>query len=397
MTTTFISTNTIGAGTQFTFAASADALVVLPNVTLGSTSAAAILFGGFFDVEISVLGTLISNTQMVLPTNSSILVGLGATYLNFVPSSTSGALFLTGTGSVAQIDGTLMAPESMGIVGSNGGNTVNVTGSVSGSSGVFLGLFGAGGDTLVNSGHIFASAVGDAVNDTRYNNGVFAEGPNTRITNLAGGEITATSSEGNGVRIGVGGSGSIVTNHGTITSVRAAGVEFAGLSPLQTATLYNTGLIVGATYSFSALSSSGTARVVNSGHMLGDVYMGDGNDVFDGRGGRIDGQWTGAGGNDRYDGRGNTVITGAIDGSIGDDTLLGGDGGEVFYGGNNFDTIRGGGGDDTIFGGASSDVLAGDGGDDEIFKGADFDDIWGGAGNDTQVGEDGALIGRGGG
>ena len=46
MTTTIITTNTIGAGTQFAFVAAGDNLVVLPNVTLGSTTGSAIAFGG---------------------------------------------------------------------------------------------------------------------------------------------------------------------------------------------------------------------------------------------------------------------------------------------------------------------------------------------------------------
>lgn len=163
MTTTFIQTNSIGGGTTglFNFAASGDALIILPNVTLASTSNATINALAFIDVEIVVLGTLASNFPITLPTLSSFLVGAGGSYLCFEPNSGSAGLFMNGTGSLAQIDGTLSSQESIAILSDGGNNTVNVTGTVSGASGVFLGLNGASGDILLNSGRITASSVGE--------------------------------------------------------------------------------------------------------------------------------------------------------------------------------------------------------------------------------------------
>ena len=265
MTTSFITTNTIGAGTQFTFTAAGNALVVLPNVTLGSTNGSVINLGGFSDVEISVLGTLVTTNAVAIASNSSFTLAAGAAFLSFQSSSANSGLNLGLGNNFVQIDGTLSAPEAIAVLAGNGNNTVNVTGTVTGASGVFLGLFGSSGDILVNSGSITANAHDDAARDTRYNNAVYVEGPNARITNLAGGTLTATSSEGNGVRIGASGAGSIVTNHGTITSVNAAGVEFSGLALGQSATLINTGVISGFDYAFLAqgvagLRSSGTAE-----------------------------------------------------------------------------------------------------------------------------------------
>ena len=396
MTTSFITTNTIGAGAQFTFTAAGNALVVLPNVTLGSTSGSVINFAGFSDVEIAVLGTLVSSAQVTMLADSSFTVGAGATFVSFEVASLNAGLFASFANSLVQIDGTLSAPEAIGILSRGGGNTVNVTGTVSGASGVYLGLSGGVGDILVNAGSITASAVNDAANDTRFNNAVFVEGPNARVTNLAGGEITATSSQGNGVRIGAGGTGSVVTNHGTITSVNAAGVEFSGLALGQSATLINTGVISGFNYAFISRDVAGAAFITNSGQMIGYVYHGTGNDLFDGRGGRIDGSWFGDIGNDRYDGRGATVITGNITGGDGNDRLLGGDGAETILGNVGLDTIRGGGGDDLLHGDLGSDLLTGDDGDDWLFGGADDDDMSGGAGNDTLNGDSGGLNGRGG-
>ena len=395
MTTTFITTNTIGAGAQFNFAASGDALVVLQNVTLGSTNAAAINPSIFTDVEITVLGTLISSSIMALPTNSSFTVGAGASFISFEANGGSAALYLGDKDSLVQIDGTMSAQETIGILASGGTNTVIVTGSVSAASGVFIGLGASAGDILVNAGSITASAVGDALANTRFNNAVFTEGSNTQITNLAGGTLTATSSAGNGVRIGDGGSGSIVTNHGTITSVNAAGIDFTLAGLVSSFELINTGLIQGASVAVNG-AGSGSSSILNSGHMIGDVLLGLGNDTFDARGGRIDGLWSGADGADRYDGRGASLISGTISGGFGNDTLLGGDGAETISGDTNLDAIRGGGGEDLLYGGLNSDFLTGDDGDDQLYGGDDFDDMSGGAGDDTLQGDDGALIAHGG-
>lgn len=237
---------------------------------------------------------------------------------------------------------------------------------------------GAAGDVLVNSGSILARSVGDDVNDARSNNGVYIEGTNTRVVNLAGGEITATSSEGNGVRIAAGGVSSSVTNDGTITSAESYGVHIDAVASGQSVSLTKTGVILGATGSLFGAFADGDLIVTNSGQMIGGVVFGWGDDVFDGRGGRVEGDWFGDLGNDRYDGRGATVITGEIYGGADNDRLLGGDGDEVFDGGDGLDTITGGGGDDEISGG--------DG----------FDSLSGGAGNDILSGGDGALIARSG-
>ena len=126
MTTSFITTNTIGAGAQFTFTAAGNALVVLPNVTLGSTSGSVINFAGFSDVEIAVLGTLVSSAQVTMLADSSFTVGAGATFVSFEVASLNAGLFASFANSLVQIDGTLSAPEAIGILSMRGGNTVNV-------------------------------------------------------------------------------------------------------------------------------------------------------------------------------------------------------------------------------------------------------------------------------
>lgn len=66
LTTTIISTDNIGVGNRFAFAAAGDVLVGLPGVTLGSTTSTA-LSPAFRDAEVAVPGTMISASRMQLP------------------------------------------------------------------------------------------------------------------------------------------------------------------------------------------------------------------------------------------------------------------------------------------------------------------------------------------
>ena len=122
-----------------------------------------------------------------------------------------------------------MSQEAIGIVTDFGNNTVSVSGSIMAASVVLLGFFNSANDVLVNSGQITSNNFDDAGRDQRFNNAVFTEGANTRITNLATGVITSTTSQGSGVRVGAGGNGTVVTNAGTITAVNSFGVDFANL------------------------------------------------------------------------------------------------------------------------------------------------------------------------
>jgi Ca2+-binding RTX toxin-like protein len=101
---------------------------------------------------------------------------------------------------------------------------------------------------------------------------------------------------------------------------------------------------------------------------------------------------------DEIDGRdGNDTILAYA----GDDTIDGGEGHDIIWGGDGHDTIHGGSGNDIIYGGAGNDILSGDDGDDVLFgedgndllfAGAGDDLLWGGRGNDILYGEDGNDI-----
>jgi Ca2+-binding RTX toxin-like protein len=149
-----------------------------------------------------------------------------------------------------------------------------------------------------------------------------------------------------------------IVNSGTIEG----GNVGIGGSALNSVRVLNTGLIIGndaalnfilteegSVYLENAGTIAGGGRlamlggllsdeVLNSGAMLGQVRLYSGNDLYDGRLGRV---------------------TGAVDGEFGDDTILGGAGGETLKGGFGDDEILGAGGNDVIDGGTGSDRLDG--------------------------------------
>ena len=185
----FIQTNTIGAGNQFSFLVAGDVLVVLSGVTLGSTSSTA-FSSAFGDVEVNVLGTVVSASQITLAAGSSFILGAAGTFLIFTPTLSFAGLFLNGASSSARIEGVYSAPEAIGLLTSGGNQVITVTGSITAASALYLIAGAAGGDNVINSGHITATTQGDVGNGTFFNNAIFVENANNRITNLAGGVIT---------------------------------------------------------------------------------------------------------------------------------------------------------------------------------------------------------------
>ena len=388
MTITIQATNSIGSGIQFTYAAANDSYVILPGVTVGSTISAAINFAGFDNLSLDIGGTLVSAGMLVLSGNTnSLSVASTGRFLSFEPTSTNAALFLSGNGSRLDNAGEIIAERAIAIL-SFGGNDVVNAGRIVGASGVFLGLIGAAGDTLVNSGQITANRY--AIGDARYNNAVFAEGLNTRITNLVGGIITANSTEGAGVRLGAGGDGSVVTNDGLIEATTWYCVDFTDLSATESARLNNAGTIRGGLGSFNGNDTADL--VTNRGTMVGHVLLGDGDDRFDGRGGRIEGEVFGGNGADLIDLRGASFVSGAIGGGAGLDTIRGGDFDDTISGDGDTDVLRGGGGDDDLSGGSGFDQLSGGAGDDTLDGGLDGDVLDGGDGNDVLFGGDGLAL-----
>jgi len=120
---------------------------------------------------------------------------------------------------------------------------------------------------------------------------------------------------------------------------------------------------------------------------------------------------SGRGGDDTLEGlQGADVMDGGdgddrIDGGGGDDTIEGGRGADEISGRDGDDSIRGGGGNDslaggagndTIDGGANRDTIDGGDGDDLLLGGGSANTVRGGAGNDTLIGGSGSDVLRGG-
>ena len=119
------------------------------------------------------------------------------------------------------------------------------------------------------------------------------------------------------------------------------------------------------------------------------ILGGAGDDVaFGGDGG--DEIWMGGGDDIAFGGEGNDWMHGQngdddLPGDAGNDMLFGEAGDDKLYGGQGDDTLNGGEGNDVLRGGTGRDTLDGGAGDDQLFGGANADTLTGGAGADLFV------------
>ncbi len=155
-----------------------------------------------------------------------------------------------------------------------------------------------------------------------------------------------------------------ITNSGTIRAIAAGpdgwsiGISVSH-SELEVSHITNTGRIEAqcAILDETNWSPPQTARqiVTNSGQIIGLIDLARGDDQLI-NSGSIEGEiWLGYGA-DIYDGRGGSH-TGALHGGFGDDVLTGGDGIDILFGEDGDDTIRSGGGDDVIQGGRGINTI----------------------------------------
>jgi len=129
---------------------------------------------------------------------------------------------------------------------------------------------------------------------------------------------------------------STVINTGTITA-GARGIYRDGVVTTETIVLKNSGMIESAGAAYGSTGGDGhTGRdlITNTGRMIGDVTMADGDDKYDGRKGRIEGDVFGGGDAD---------------------ILMGGKEANRFFGDAGMDKLVGGIGADTLTGGADAD------------------------------------------
>ncbi len=199
---------------------------------------------------------------------------------------------------------------------------------------------------------------------------------------------------------------STLVNTGTIYGVIAKSyqqldIAFGGLN------VTNSGDIFGSIVVTDALTAS---TIINSGLIEGDVILGFGDDVYDGRGGTIFGVVSGGGGNDLFTGGAGGDI---FEGGVGSNTLDGGDGVDgAFYGGATAGVTvslavagaqnTGGAGIDTLvaiedlYGSQFADQLTGDGVANLLWGADGNDTLNGGLGDDVLVGGQGTDVLTGG-
>ena len=229
---------------------------------------------------------------------------------------------------------------------------------------------------------------------------------------------------------------SLLFNSGSIFGFSDA--IMAGNLSVQDLTVENTGLISSQPGGI-AIYISGLAKIFNSGTIIGgiqtgskfdvitnagtingSIYLGQGDDTYDGRGGSLTGTVFGGDGADHYiisdattqisevfgDGSDDTVSS-TISYHLGDaleilvlldsasingvgnsynNILSGNSGDNRLIGSFGLDTIAGDFGNDRLFGGFDADRLTGDDGDDVLNGGAGNDVLYGGDGDDTVIG-----------
>ncbi len=285
------------------------------------------------------------------------------------------------------------------------------------SSGIDAGTFGTG-LTIQNSGTISGQSAGIASQPNAFQDGMQIN--NTGLILGSGYGIICQSG------------GNVISNTGTISSMRSDAISIIDASGLNPNLIVNAGLISNAQGALAGavILSADVDTVINTGRIVGEVDLGGNADIFDGRGGVVSGIVRGGAGSDIYrisdasivlqedaglaggvdlvestvsyalasnfekltlladalagigNGLANTLVgnnfdnrlTGlagndAIGGVAGDDLLRGGDGNDGLYGGLGDDILRGGNGNDILRGGAGADSLIGGQGADQF----DFD------------------------
>ncbi|MGP6085793.1 calcium-binding protein [Antarctobacter jejuensis] len=283
------------------------------------------------------------------------------------------------------------------------GDSVNLfigpDGFVSAANGDTLSINATGAVRIQNAGTLMSGE--DAV-DVRDTDGAI----NVSMSNS--GTIIG---ESDGVNLDGGTASISLVNTGTIMGQEGYGVYMNWQSGSTGATLLrNTGTITGDNGSFNASAGTGVNTIINDGVMNGNIYLDNGNDVYQGGGGRVSGTVYGdedndllAGGafSDNFDGgSGDDTLLGRggddiLDGSSGNDFILGGDGNDEIEGGSNDDTLNANSGDDTILGQGGNDILVGQDGSDYLEGGPENDTMDGGNGDDTLEGGDDNDILRG--
>lgn len=394
MTMTFLSTTNVGFGPRLEFTNDGDILLISSTGTMGTypddslfpdPSASATLTGlALNDLAISVYGTLFTSTELIFTGNgATVTIGSTGRFLSYDPVGDHAGLRFAPTATGVQVlnAGMIEAMQSAGIAG--GAIQVTNSGTIAAALPVWLGLNGASGASLINSGTIAANSGNNGLGAVfNYNSAVIIEGYSARVENLFGGRIIASGQAwgGSGIFLHGAAGGTVVVNHGEIAAQWGYGVEFwridYGGFTGPGATLRNFGTITGGQGGFFGSSFDDILR--NAGLIDGSVHTYFGNDVTS-NSGRVEGNFDLGWGNDSLHNTG--TIQGDVSANDGDDqlinrgTLLGtvdlGAGNDQFQ--NRFGLVEGpilmGAGNDAFFGhaGQAENANGGDGAEDALY------------------------------
>lgn len=234
--------------------------------------------------------------------------------------------------------------------------------------------------------------------------GVQLSGPGNTLSNdgsIAGGHAGVFVSM-------VAGLPQFIRNAGTISG-DFIGIEATGTGTTGNLTIINTGLIRGDDawggaihISYGGMSSDDTIR--NRGEIIGYIYLGNGHDIYDGRGGTVDGvvygredndtfiaglseeSFDGGTGIDLLDFSKSAGVTVSLDNSVAGTRGAEGDtyvaiedvtgsrfGADKLYGDGGANRLSGLGGQDALFGGLGNDTLTGGNGKDALTGGFNSD------------------------
>ncbi|MBV1865121.1 MAG: hypothetical protein KUG74_11910 [Rhodobacteraceae bacterium] len=319
-----------------------------------------------------------------------------------------------------------------------------VVSSLYGSSGIYIGRTNA---EITNHGHVSADWRGlyfaaGATSGSLKNTGTITANSSYAVYasgdfNSNGGAFEIENSgyiSGGSAAIKINSQGLELYNSGTLIGNIGVGSS-SNISNSNSIDINNSGSIIGRN-GIGVQSAGAGDSVINSGRIVGDVDLAGGRDLYDGRGGTVEGEVYGGLGNDTYiiddasielveqfaegtdtvqssvswklganfedltligDGNirgvGNdevNIITGndadnRLRGRAGYDTLNGGDGNDEIRGGKGNDVLLGGAGDDILRGNTSRDTMDGGDGHDRLIGGKGKDEMTGGDGEDVFV------------
>lgn len=336
-----------------------------------------------------------SASQTPIASGDNIFVGSG---VSIVTANSSGLNASSADSFVISVHGTVAAGDGNGIrlgdstLDGRKELTIGSTGTVASFSNG-NGILAEGLSVFItNFGQIFGaagvnafSADGASIANFGTISGTFATG----VRVISSDNVTITNA---GTITGAGGmdvlfSGSFALNNsgGIFSTTNAAVIKAvdanAGIS------ITNSGLISGFDVAFDG--GSFDDFISNSGRIIGDVEFGDGDDVYNGSNGVLEGIIYGRKGEDSLRGGSDED---QLRGGAGDDFIRGRDGADVLKGDVGNDTLKGGSGIDTLIGGGGNDAIVGGSDDDRLDGGAGEDVLNGGRDDDRLTGGEGADV-----